>query len=251
MWSKIVSITEDKLIRPFRESHAPVHDISLGAAIGMFWALTPLVGAQMMLVAFTWALFKAIRVEFNLPIGLVMVWITNPFTMPFFYYSFYMLGFWTFHFAGNDVLPISFDIFSRAIEQASGMNLIDGTIHWVRFMVNDLGIPMLLGSVVMGIPAAVLTYPLSVYFIKRHRTHQAHKQGMTFEEFEDHLARIHVKNEPINFLSAFFPKPITAESLRETEKENSSAANETVIPMPPGPRKKNKNVPNSRLKSAG
>jgi uncharacterized protein len=203
MHKHLLRLTEEKIIRHFRESHAPIHDISLGASVGMFWALNPLVGAQMMMVTFTWAFLKSIRINMTLPIALVMVWITNPVTMPFFYYFFYILGHYTFEFFGAEIPQVEFGIFNEVLTQTSGMNLIDATIHWVRFMINDLGLPMLIGSAVIGLPVSLLTYPLTTYLVKHHRMHQAVKHNQSYEEWESTLAAKHAASPPLDLFSLF------------------------------------------------
>jgi uncharacterized protein len=203
MWQKLYRITDEHLIRPFRDSHAPLHELSLGAAIGMFWALTPLIGAQMTLVAFTWVFFKSIKINFNLPIALPMVWITNPLTMPFFYYTFYIFGFYTYNVIGFDIPQIGFGIFREVIRQNQHMNMIDGTIHWVRFMIDDLGLPMLIGSIVLGIPSAIVTYPISAYLIKNHRINEAHRHNQSYEQWEAHLAVKHAETVNSDIFSVF------------------------------------------------
>ncbi|MCB1137578.1 MAG: DUF2062 domain-containing protein, partial [Leptospiraceae bacterium] len=100
MWSKIRQILDEKLIRPFRESHAPVQELALGSSIGMFWAMTPLVGIQMYLVTMTWLLMKLLGRKINLAVALAMVWISNPITMGPLYYAFYKTGYIAFDLMG-------------------------------------------------------------------------------------------------------------------------------------------------------
>lgn len=57
-----------------------------GIFIGMFVAFIPM-PFQMLLIALLAIIFNV-----NLPVGVVLAWITNPFTMPFIYYFEYELG---------------------------------------------------------------------------------------------------------------------------------------------------------------
>lgn len=57
-----------------------------GVFIGVFVAFIPM-PFQMLLVTFLAIIFNV-----NLPISFLLVWITNPFTMPFIYYFEYELG---------------------------------------------------------------------------------------------------------------------------------------------------------------
>ena len=75
-------------------STAPVSEVSLGVAVGVFLGLTPTVGAQMYLVAIVWSIYRYIfRRHFNLPVGVAMVWISNPLTMVPLYYLFLLTGY--------------------------------------------------------------------------------------------------------------------------------------------------------------
>ena len=101
--ASVKQVLNEKLIQPFFKAKASRHEIALGAAIGMFWALNPLVGIQMMLVLANWVVFKAIGIRFSSPIGVAMVWITNPVTMPFFYYGFYISGVYALSVFGSEI----------------------------------------------------------------------------------------------------------------------------------------------------
>ena len=56
MKEKIEKIIQEKLINPVLHSRAPVSEVSLGVAVGVFLGLTPTVGVQMYLVAVVWSL---------------------------------------------------------------------------------------------------------------------------------------------------------------------------------------------------
>ncbi len=92
MLSKFTNVFYERIIKPLKEAHSPREEIALGAAIGMFWALNPLVGIQMYLTTANWLIFKLFKIRFHLPIAIAMVWISNPLTVPFFYYAFYITG---------------------------------------------------------------------------------------------------------------------------------------------------------------
>lgn len=186
MWKKLKELIDERLIRPIRDSHAPSGELALGTAVGLFWALTPLVGVQMLLTTATWALFKGTkRLRFNLAVALAWVWITNPVTMPIFYYTFYMVGYYVFLLFDPALQIISFHLFETTIHQANEMNMWDGVMHWVRFILNDLGWPMVVGSAFTAIPIAVFSFPLSRRGINRYRTRVAGQKGLTLQEWEE------------------------------------------------------------------
>ena len=185
MKRKFLELIDRKLITHFRDSHVPTHDLCLGTVIGLFWALTPLIGFQMSLVSITWVFLRFFKIHFNLPVALALVWITNPFTMPFFYYTFYLSGYHLFHLLGMNSEPISFRTFSGVLNKASVMGFTEGFLHWGNYMIFRLGWPMLAGSFFIGVPLSIISYPFTQRFLIKHRTKLAKKMGLTLEEWED------------------------------------------------------------------
>ncbi len=103
MKKKIEKIIQDKLINPVLHSRAPVSEVSLGVAVGVFLGLTPTVGVQMYLVAVVWSIYRYIfRRHFNLPVGVAMVWISNPLTMVPLYYLFLVTGYWSVSYTHSE-----------------------------------------------------------------------------------------------------------------------------------------------------
>ncbi len=109
--------------------------LTKGVAIGMFAAFIPL-PMQMVLAAVLAILFSA-----NLPIAVLGVWITNPVTMPIFYYLSYKVGSYFF--------PVSTDLLEA----------------WKPFLLGT----MLLGIIVSAF-SAILAYILISIFSKQGRS---------------------------------------------------------------------------------
>ncbi len=185
MLHKLVSLIYTKLIYPIKEAYSPRKDIALGAAIGMFWALNPLVGMQMYLTTFHWVIFRFFKIHFHLPIALAMVWITNPITMPFFYYTFYVSGFYFLKLFNLHFSILSFDSFRLVMERTSTLGLIDGMLYWIEFLFNEFGIPAFVGGFLWAIPLSLLTYPVTYYYLTKHRTKLAQKEGLTLKQWEE------------------------------------------------------------------
>lgn len=86
-------LLKKKLIIPLWRSPHPPEYKALGVAIGLGWAMTPLVGVQMYLVWMTWLIMKKVfNKPFSLALGLAWTWVTNVFTMVPIYYVFYLTG---------------------------------------------------------------------------------------------------------------------------------------------------------------
>lgn len=184
MYQKLKNLIDERLVRPFRESHAPVEEMARASVVGLFWALTPLIGIQMGLVTITWFAARLVRWRFNLAIGVVWVWITNPVTMPFFYYGFYVAGVLGYKVLGIPVEWVSFASLEKALVEAQALPMWDGFWMWGRYMVYELGLPMLIGGFLCGLPLAILGYPITKQLVIRYRTKQARALGLSLVEWE-------------------------------------------------------------------
>ena len=78
---------------PLIRSQKPAEYKAKGVAVGLAWAMTPLVGIHMWLVFMTWVIWKKFSPKgFSLTLGLAWTWVTNVFTMVPAYYMFYVTG---------------------------------------------------------------------------------------------------------------------------------------------------------------
>lgn len=99
--------------------------------IGLVIALLPL-PMQMLIILFLMKFFT-----FNVPLALLLCWITNPVTIPFIYYYEYIIG--------------SYILQSEIAE-------IEMTIEWFNTNFSDIFIPLYLGSFVVALSVASLSY---------------------------------------------------------------------------------------------
>ncbi|MCP4408240.1 MAG: DUF2062 domain-containing protein [Gammaproteobacteria bacterium] len=102
-------------------------------AVGLFTAFVP-VPFQMVLAA---ALAIAFRV--NLPISVVLVWISNPITMPPIFYSAYLLGQFVL-----GVIPREFNF--------------ELSMYWLTTELSNVWRPFLLGCFLLGAGSALVGY---------------------------------------------------------------------------------------------
>ena len=129
--------------------HLNRHSVSGGVAAGLFWAMIPM-PMQMLAAAFTAVLFRI-----NLPISVVLVWLTNPITMPPIFYAGYLVGTWLLG------TPADAGEFQMSLD-------------WISAELNSIWKPLYLGSLVLGILLAVLGYcAMRIYWrwhvLKRYR----------------------------------------------------------------------------------
>ncbi len=108
--------------------------ITKGVAIGIFWAFIPMPMQMLAVVATT--LFT----RFNVPIAIVMVWLSNPFTMPFMYYIEYLTG--------------NFILGKEKIENT------ELSIEWFSNHLGDIFLPLYVGTAFYSIMFSSLVYVL-------------------------------------------------------------------------------------------
>ncbi len=119
--------------------HLNRRSVSRAVAVGLFAAFLP-IPLQMLLAA-----SLAILVRGNLPIGVSLVWITNPLTMAPVFYCTYSVGAWILDTPAGH-LPDSI------------------TLEWISSQFHGMWQPFLLGSVVTSLVMAALGYALTLGF---------------------------------------------------------------------------------------
>lgn len=128
------------------------HELALGLAIGIFVGFLPCMGVQ------TWvALPLATIFRGNKILAIAGVWISNPVTFVPFYYSCYRVGLWFY----TPVSRLGTAEFRALAADASMTRMLE--------MGKALVVPLTVGSLVLGIPAGVLTYFGLRLFLRRRR----------------------------------------------------------------------------------
>ena len=181
MKKKIVKLLEEKLINPVLHSRSPVSEVSLGVAVGVFLGLTPTVGVQMYLVALTWSIYRYIfRRHFNLPVGVAMVWISNPLTMVPLYYLFLVTGYWILETQNG----LTYESFEGTLTRISGTaGTSDKILGGIHFLLIDIGWPMVIGGFVYGVPGFLISYFFTKRIVISHRKRKARIAGMSYEDW--------------------------------------------------------------------
>lgn len=108
--------------------------VSKAFLIGLFWMSIPL-PSQMLASAISAILLRA-----NLPLSVVLVWISNPLTIPPIFYFNYLVGTWVL---GEDAKA------NLGFEMSWG---------WILNTLGELWLPLYLGSVIVGIVLGILGY---------------------------------------------------------------------------------------------
>ena len=131
--------------------HLNRRSVSRAFAIGLFAAWIPL-PSQMAIAAVAAFYFRA-----NLPISVVLVWLSNPLTMPPLFYFAYQVGLWGLS------MPASETEFEFSL---------DGAMNGL----GDIWQPFLLGCLIMGIICSAVGYAGISLFWRMHVLKQWEKR---------------------------------------------------------------------------
>lgn len=134
--------------------HLNRHSVSVAFFWGFFIAMLPIPG-QMAVAAMAALFFHC-----NLPICVALVWITNPLTMPFFFYIAYEVGKFILRVDANTastaaaVASVDFGSLWDLIVD----NQYKAALNWLGNELGSVWKPFLLGSVVTGLAFGALGY---------------------------------------------------------------------------------------------
>lgn len=140
--------------------------IAGGLGLGTFIAFTPTVGIQLIL-----AVIAATLLNLNRPASMVPVWITNPITVAPIYTFNYWIG--TIFWSGpplSEVSALFIDI-GRTLTHLEFWNIKD-QFFAVLLMGKEILIPLIIGSLIIGLVTGLITYLatlklLSIFFTRR------------------------------------------------------------------------------------
>lgn len=134
------------------------HELALGASVGTFVAFTPLFGLHMVIIVFV-ALLGQRLIRFNKAIAIATCYVNNPFT--------FAPMLWASYKVGARLVPSAAGAFEpekilAGLDSRHGFQAIPGLLHGV-------GLPMLVGCLVLGVVTAVLMYPIARAFANWYR----------------------------------------------------------------------------------
>lgn len=184
---------KDHIIDPIIQSVSPVKEAALGSAVGMFFGMTPTVGIQMWLVFMVWIFCKyVLDIRFDLVIGTALVWLSNPLTMFFLYYAFLVTGYEFYAIVGVDINALTYESFSTQltdIVNMPGAGKWEVIVEASRFLLYDLGVPMIVGSLFYAIPLSIISYFGTKKLLHQYRKKTASKMGIDYETWRNKYER--------------------------------------------------------------
>lgn len=107
--------------------------VARGFAIGAFWAMVPFPGQMV------GAVWSAIVWRAHIPISLMLVWMTNPFTIPPAFLGAYLFGSWML---GTPLIDIPETL----------------SMQWFMESFDEIWVPLVVGSLTIGMLLAVAGY---------------------------------------------------------------------------------------------
>lgn len=134
--------------------------ISGGFALGTFIAFTPTIGLQIGI-----AIFLATLLNLNRPAAILMVWITNAATMAPIYAFNYLIG--TFFWSGPPVAEVyaTFQQLALTLLKLEMWDMLD-QFKAVMTLGQEIIVPLVIGSTVVGIICAAIVYGISQSLLK-------------------------------------------------------------------------------------
>lgn len=177
-----------RLIVPIQRSRKSPEYRARGVAVGLFWAMTPLVGIQMWLCLMTWLPFRFFKqTDFSLIIACAWTWVTNVFTMFPIYYVFYVTG-QMMLLRWHDLTGYQafVDMWDKVL--ADDISFWQSMTEMVVLIAQQQGLAMMVGAVPWAIGSAILGYFWSLRFInmrEARRTRNAPDNGDNSEATSD------------------------------------------------------------------
>lgn len=172
---KLGRLLKLKLVMPILRLKHPPEYKARGVAVGLVWAMTPLVGIQMWLVFITWIfLKKAFHWHFSLGLAIAWTWVTNVFTLPPVYYIFYATG----QIMQSQEVA-AYQNLKKLISETflNDLSFLEQWVLFFKLLVKDWGFSMAIGC----LPWAFLFGILGYYLTYRFEYRRLHKKSIKGE----------------------------------------------------------------------
>ena len=178
-WTRLCRNFRYRLVIPLQRGIHPAEHSARGVSVGLAWAMTPLVGIQMIFVFATWVIAKRLfGWNFSLILAWAWTWITNVITLVPCYFLFYMTG---------QIMLGRFDdlsgygefekfLNSHAIDDSAMGYLESIWVHTVALF-EAWGMPLVIGCLPWAALGAWAGYVWSLKFIKGHRANKAKRRA--------------------------------------------------------------------------
>lgn len=159
------------LLRVLQKFRGSPQAIAGGFSLGLFLALTPTIGLQLIIAVFLATIFKLSR-----PAALISVMVTNPLTVPPIFTFNYWVG--KLFFEGPSVREVYGHLLGIAAEMAK-MNIwqVGDQIQAFAGIGQDMLVPLFFGSFLVALLAGALSYVFLVRFLWFLKLHKERKRN--------------------------------------------------------------------------
>lgn len=137
------------LYERFKSLQGDPHYVAMGAAIGVFVAVTPTIPFHTAIAVGLAFIFKASK-----PAAAIAVWVGNPLTVPFFYYASFKIG----------TLILGHEVPLRG--------QLPGVAQMLK-MGWDVTVAMIVGGAILGILPAIASYYLTFHLFQKIHLHRS------------------------------------------------------------------------------
>ena len=142
--------------------------IAWGVALGLFVAVTPTLGVQMLIAgALAWLL------RGNKAVAVTVVWVSNPYTALPIYWFDYFIGSWLIEGPAVD-WNWFLGVFHPEVELGSFEYL-----QYVYGKFSEIFWPLCTGSILVGMVSAAISYPLTYRAVVRYRRFRQKRKTST------------------------------------------------------------------------
>jgi uncharacterized protein (DUF2062 family) len=163
----LVRVITKEVVDPIRHATDHPDRVARGILVGTFVSVTPTFGIQMPIVSIIWLLFKPFKkLNFNLPLGLAMTWLTNYVTFLPYYFLIYMLGSLFLDIFMNVKTPMDYQQFSALWQPLLSAGFWDSFVNLMNILAM-VGVRMLLGAIPFFITLPPLLYFLTLRYQKK------------------------------------------------------------------------------------
>lgn len=178
-WERLCRNMRYRLVVPLRRGIHPAEHSARGVAVGLAWALTPLVGVQMPFVFLIWVLArKLFNWNFSLILAWGWTWVTNVITVVPCYFLFYMTG---QIMLGRFEDLSGYGEFEKLLATQhfddSSMGYLESLWAHMVVLFEAWGLPLAIGCLPWSILGAWAGYVWSLRFIIGHRANKAKRRA--------------------------------------------------------------------------
>lgn len=135
------------------------HELALGASIGVFVGLTPLFGLHLVLILIVALLLQRL-VRFNKALAVAFSYANNPVTFAPILWASYRVGTFLMPTIAGDQIQAT--LLPQGIDWHGGLRALPQILY-------GMGLPMLVGCLVLGAVMAVVAYPVTYTLVMWYR----------------------------------------------------------------------------------